>query len=169
MPHEDAALKELYLVYGIPIDQYERRPVDLRDFVEDWNARSGRRDGSGELIHYMKTKRKKGKWVKFDGKHKVLPPIAEALSPDEDEVLVAIYEEHITALGRCSDILSEEPELATLVSREFAHRTRRRLPTEVLVGRLTQLRKRGMLPVVGTRSRTEGLGFADIDDVNEAM
>lgn len=165
LPHEHAALKELYLVYRIPIDQYEQRPVDLRDFVEDWRAQTGRSDLAGELIHYMKAKRKQGKWVRLDGRHKTAPPPSLCLTAEQTETLVEIYEEHVIATGHCSDVLSENEELADLVAKEFAHRTRRRVPTAVLVARLTALRKRGLLPVVGTRE--ENLGFRDIDDIDD--
>ncbi|MCA9111590.1 MAG: hypothetical protein KDA52_16675 [Planctomycetaceae bacterium] len=120
----------------------------------------------------MRNKRKNKQWVTFDGNHKTAPPPPINLTPEQSEVLVEIYVEHVLPTGRCSDALSEDDELAELVAREFTHRTRRRVPSDVLVARLTRLRKRGLLPGVKDVSPAEedgDIGFRDIDDVDEAF
>src|SRR4051812_33920906 len=62
---ENALLKRLYLRWGIPIDQYEKRPHDLAALLDTWNARSDRSDTTQDVMHYMKTRRKRGLWVTF--------------------------------------------------------------------------------------------------------
>jgi hypothetical protein len=165
-PDEDHALRELYLEFGIPADQYEKRPEDMALFIEEWSHRTGRSDAFGEVIHYIRTQRKQGLWVRFDGSHKTAPSMLHALPATQRDILVDIYREHVVEAGFGSDNVFYDPDISRQIATEFFHRTRRRLPEYVLVAVLTALRKRGRLPVVGDRKpRDEGLGFSDINKI----
>lgn len=163
--HEERLLVEIYLRMLIPIDQYEQRPKELQALTAEWNARSGRDDVSGDLIHFMKNRRKAKRWVRFDGKHLQTPAATDELSAAHIEILVAIYQDHVTAFQHGSDVLSCEPQLAELIAREFAERAGVSIPTHSLVPKLTALRKRGLLPKVSDNVASD-LGFKDIDEVS---
>lgn len=163
-PHERYHLVQLYLNKKIPIDQFEVRPEELRELADSWNAMSGRNDSPEEVLHYMRTQRKGGRWVRFDGTHKP-PPENPAFDADETEILVQIYFEHVAELNNGSDVLAYDEGIREFVSREFAMQTGRRVPSHLLVGKITSLRKRGLLPKVSKPKDEGGLGFADIDHV----
>src|SRR4051812_5351379 len=87
--HEHEALKQQYVAWGIPIDQFEARPDELRDFADDFNTLTGRTDSAGDILHYMRTQRKLANWIKLGKNAKPSPP-KPSLSAEETEVLVAI-------------------------------------------------------------------------------
>ncbi len=147
-------LIEHYLENRIPIDQFEKRPQDLKRFVREWAGISGRSDSPEDLIHYMKTQRKNKKWVTFEGNHLKSPSLEVTLTDDETLILVDIYEENVASVGLGSDCLSHDSEIAALIEKEFSHRTRRRVAATVLTAILTGLRKRKNLPHVN-KSQSE--------------
>ena len=151
---ERESLVELYLKTRIPIDQFEKRPADLARFVRTWSKITGRADTDCDLIHYMKTQRKRKLWVTFDGDHMKSPSIAGTLNAEETQILVAIYEENVASIGLGSDNLSHDSEIAELIEKEFAHRTRRRVPAMLLTAVLTTLRKKKNLPRVNENDPT---------------
>ena len=162
--HERRQLIEQYLRWQIPIDQFESRPSDLQAFVEEWQQQSGRKDSAGELIHYMRTKRKCGLWVRLEENCQPVPS-APVLSAEETEALVKIFYCNVTALESGSDVLAYDEETAALIAKEFSSEVGRVVPAHVLVTKLTALRKRGLLPKVGNRRVTEkDIGFSDIDE-----
>lgn len=164
MEHEHDLLTKLYLQRKIPIEQFEQRTTELDNLVEEWNSSTGRSDSSGEVLHYMRTKRKKGRWVRFDGAH--LPqPAAPDFSADEIEALVAIYSEDIAAMGIGSDAIGYEDELRAKLVTEFARRTGRVMAAGDLVCKLTSLRKMGLLPKAADvpQVKPEDVGFEDIN------
>jgi hypothetical protein len=166
--HEERLLQEIYLSFRIPIDQYESRPKQLQELTVVWNARSGRTDIATDLVHFMKTRRKRGKWVRFDGKHLATPDLEpeDEMSAVEIEVLVAIYQDHVTAAQHGSDVLAYDEDLAKVLAREFAVQTNRVVAAHSLIAKLTKLRKRGLLPKVADNQIPSGDEFADIDDVS---
>ena len=60
LDHERRILVDLYLRWRIPVSQFKSRPEDKRRFVEEWNRLSGRKNAPGDVMHYMKTQRKRG-------------------------------------------------------------------------------------------------------------
>ncbi len=163
LSHERTALVALYLRRRIALDQYENRPEDQQTFRDEWQQLTGREDSFEELLHYMRTQRKRGLWVKLDGKHEPAKPPPH-LSAEETEVLVKIYTENVTLLEVGSDVLGYEPELLELLAKEFAAETGRVVPAYELNAKLTALRKRGLLSKVGKRGEdSEDHGFGDID------
>jgi hypothetical protein len=167
-PHERKLLVKLYLKWRIPIDQFDKRPDEKRDFVAEWNKLAKRNDDAGDVVHYMKTQRKRGLWVTFDGKHVETPPTIE-LTAEETEVLMHILYVNVTALEKGSDVISHDDVLAELIAREFADQTGRIVPAADLVGKIIALRKRGHAPKVGDLKNLGGdvIGFTDIDEVPE--
>jgi hypothetical protein len=162
----------MFLTWRIPVDQFDNRPEDLAHFVEVWNEATGRNDCGGDLVHYMKTQRKRGLWVRLDGNYVQAPELVE-LSADETEALVEIFYENVTLLDNGSDVLSYDEEIANLIAKEFFAATHKIVSSHHLVAKLTALRKRGLLPKVGKRGQhppivpVEGdsIGFEDINQV----
>ena len=119
-------------------------------------------------MHYIRTQRKQGFWVKFDGAHKTAPSMLHALPLVQRETLIEIYREHVLDAGLGSDNVFYDAEISELIAKEFAHRTSRRVPENVLVAVLTALRKRGLLPAIEHRDSDDDdddQAFADIDKV----
>jgi hypothetical protein len=162
--HERPLLIEIYLKWRIPVDQFENRPHDLDAFISTWRTLTGREDTGSELIHYMRSQRKRGLWVKMDGEHKKAPPLPE-MSAEEIEVLVAVFEDNVTSLSVGSDVLAYNEEIAELIAKEFFALTGRIVPASDLIAKLTALRKRGLLPKVGKQPKPDDIGFDDIDEV----
>jgi len=168
--HDRPLLVEQYLRWRIPVDQFEKRPDDLRRFVEEWHQTSARKDTGEELIHYMRTQRKRNKWVTFDGAHDTAPPLPK-LTAEETEILVRIYTENVINMDCGSDVLAYEAEVAALIAKEFSLATNRVVPAHQLVAKLTALRKRGRLPKVGNKEREDKTieGFTDINEVPKPL
>ena len=164
LAHERKLLVNLYLKWRIPIDQFEKRPEEKRLFIEEWNKLSKRDDDAGDVIHYMKTQRKRSLWVTFDGNHEPTPPTVD-LSAEETEILTDIFYDNCTVLESGSDVLSCDDELADLIAREFAANAGRIVPAHDLLGKLTALRKRGLLPKVGELPSKEP-GWEDMNEVH---
>jgi hypothetical protein len=161
--HDRRLLVQLYLRWRIPIDQFEARPEDLEAFTREWRSLSHRKDTGGELVHYMRSQRKRGLWVRLGDSHEIAPPMPE-LAPEETETLIEIFYENVTLTESGSDVLAYDEETVNLISREFAAKTGRIVPSHQLVAKLTALRKRGLLPKVGNRGKDkEDRGFSDID------
>jgi hypothetical protein len=163
--HERELLVKLYLRWRIPVDQFEKRPRELAAFTGEWSTLSGRSDLATDVLHYMRTRRKRGLWVRFDGDHEAGPPCLD-LSAEETEILVAIYTE-VTALRSGSDEIGYDAEVQSLIAKEFAAETGRVVPVHELVAKLTALRKRGLLPPKDPHADGGVEGFTDMDKVAE--
>lgn len=162
-PPERKVLVELYLRRRIPIDQYESRPDDQCSFVDEWAKLTTRRDTFEELLHYMRSQRKRGLWVRFDGNHEPAKPPVE-LTAEETEILVAVYAANVTAQSAGSDNLGYDLNLLSQLAQEFAARTGRFIHAHDLNAKLTALRKRGLLTKVADLPQaTEDMGFEDMD------
>jgi hypothetical protein len=164
--HERRILVELYLKWRIPVSQFKSRPEDTSKFVNEWNQQSQRSDTPEEVIHYMRTQRKRGLWVRLDGQHTLVPP-KEKFSPEETDILIEIYRETAGLFGQGTDVLDHERELATLITKLFAERTGRFVPTHQLKTKLTAVRKRGLLPEVEEPLPDSEEGFKDIDKLSQ--
>src|SRR5262245_33924247 len=114
---EDTSLRRLYRGFNIPTDQYPHRPDDLQRLVSAWNQLTGRNESPSDVLHYMITRRKKGKWERLgrdvggDFQH------PEVVFTDEEIThLDAIHEE----LQIASDNYAINPEAAKRLQEEFA-------------------------------------------------
>ena len=163
--HEKKALIHLYSEAAVPIDQYEQRVEELSLLNQDWQKITGREDSDQDVLHYMRSQRKQGKWVKLNGKH-TKKPEAMDFSPEETEILVKLFESNMADCELGSDNLAYDYELAAAMAKEFSIEIGRRVPPHELVTKLTAIRKRGLLPKVAKGDVSgEEIGFGDIDQV----
>src|SRR5436190_5195852 len=118
LAHERSVLVELYLKWRTPIEQFESRPDDRAAFIQEWNNLSGRNDSAADIIHYMRTQRKRGLWVTFDGDHRCAPP-QPSMTAEEIESLVSVYEHNVSAGGSGSDVIAYDETIQELIVNEF--------------------------------------------------
>jgi len=162
LPHEDELLRTLYRDFDIPTDQYPQRPDDLIRLVESWNSLTGRSESPPDVLHYMITRRKKGKWEKLGrdaGNGFTRPTVA--LNEDELKHLDAIHEE----LQIASDNFALNADLAQKLQQEFARRAGRIIPAMILAAAMINRRKAGALATLKPKSDDQDLGFSDIGQV----
>lgn len=165
-PDENDSLKRLYISLGIPSDQYARRPEDLERFIHRWNAISERCDTAEDVMHYIKTKRKKGLWLALGGKHERCPARgAQPLTADQWAQLEVVYSEICVARGLGSDNLDYDDELAKEFSREFALRTGLIRTGRDLLSLIMERRKRRAWRKLDPNRPDDGIGFGDIDEI----
>jgi hypothetical protein len=162
--HEKQALQDLYVEKAVPIDQFEERQKDLHELCDAWNQFTGRSDTPQDVLHYMRTQRKAGKWVKLGSNH-VKREQNLILNAEETEMLVAIVHENRSLLGCGTDELAYDPEIAAALVKEFSLATGRIVPPGDLIAVVTAIRRRGLLPRIdGVRdSGRDSVGFGDID------
>ena len=159
----DQLMRQLYLAYGIPSDQYERRPAECRQFVASWNELSSRSDSADEVMHYIITRRKRSKWVRFEGAHKRLDSMPKDFLSDAH--WLALREAYTTVLvsrGLGSDNIRFDAVLATELANEFKKLSGRTLPSSLLLAAIEAKRKRGEWLKL---KDSKGIGFSDIDEV----
>lgn len=146
-PQHRETLVKLYLRRRIPVDQYEGAQEELRSLTEEWNRMCGRNDRPEDVYHYMRNERKSSKWVRFNGRHKDAVP-TEELTPEETQSLVTIYSERVAPMRCGADVLGYDLEIREIVAAAFHEATGREVAPEVLAAKITNLRKRGLLPKV---------------------
>jgi hypothetical protein len=159
---EDASLRALYREFDIPTDQYPHRPEDLQRLVAAWNQLTGRNESPSDVLHYMISRRKKGKGERLGwnaGADFQRPQVA--FTDAEIKHLDAIHEE----LQVASDNYAINPELAKRLQQEFARRAGRLVPPMMLAAAMISRRKAGALATLKPKSDDQDLGFSDIDQV----
>jgi len=162
-PEEDHLLRILYRQFGITTDNFPRLPAKLDEFTETWNSLTGRTDTGPELLHYMITRRKKKQWEKLGRANRSgQEQTASHLFTEEDwQHVDAIYEEFQIP----SDNFSLDADLSKKLQDEFARRTRQIVPAMVICAAMVTRRKAGKLTTLKPKSRSDDLGFEDIDEV----
>jgi hypothetical protein len=160
LPHDRKLLVKVYLKYRLPIEQLEARPAELAAFTKEFNRLTGLKHTEHELLHYMRTERKNGDWVKLGRNCQPPPPLPE-MTGDEIEALVVIFEENVAILGRGSDDIAYDPEISELLVKSFFEHTGRGLPAHEIIRMLTALRKRGLLTNVSEIPQSDSSGYAD--------
>jgi hypothetical protein len=159
---EDGLIRLLYLELRYPSDQYERRPVELARFVQQWNELAERSDTSEEVMHYIITKRKNSQWVTFDGDYERMSSVRdEFLTAGEWHALREAYEAVMVSRSLGSDNIRWERDLARELVKEFRARTGRRIHHSLLLAAIEAKRKRGLWVKIG---KTD-IGFSDIDQL----
>jgi hypothetical protein len=162
VPHEDVLLRTLYRQENIPTDQYPQRPDDLLRLVNTWNGFTGRNESAPDVLHYMVTKRKNGRWERLGRTTcNTFTPQRQTFSPDELVQLDAIHEE----LQIPSDSYALNPEFAEKLKKEFARRTGRIVPGMILAAAMVYRRKIGNLAGLRPKTDEQTIGFTDIDEV----
>jgi hypothetical protein len=169
---EDALLRQLYLDFRIPIDQYRKpqRHAELAAFIQTWNDATGRSDAADEVLRYMMNQRKSGEkgpgWPTFDGDYDPLAgPRPEVLTEEQWNHLREIYTEMFITARIGSDELAFNGGLRTALAREFHRRTGRRVSGELLHALIEAKRKRGLWVAFKPGTRQRATGFKDINEV----
>ena len=162
LPSEDALLRTLYREFNIPTDQFPQRPEDLTRLVETWNNLTSRKEPAPDVLHYMITRRKKGKWERLGRETaEVLPRPQITFTEDDLKHLDAIHEE----LQIASDNYALNSELASRLQKEFARRSGKIVPPMILAAAMINRRKVGALATLKPKSDEADLGFSDIDQI----
>jgi len=152
-------LKFLYVRQRIPTDQYKRRPEDLRKLTDRFNALTERSDEPDDLLHFMVSQRKQGKWPKLGSVHRKLARVPlDLLTADEWDILDEIYLD----MNVGSDNYAFDAELRREFARRFSASAGRFVPARTLSAALERRRKEGSLPRL-TEKPPEP--FSDMDAV----
>lgn len=162
LPHEDELLRTLYREFNIPTDQYPQRPEDLIRLVNHWNNFTGREEAAPDVLHYMITRRKKGKWERLgrDAGNGFSRPKLD-FTEEELKHLDAIHEE----LQIASDNFALNTDLAQKLQLEFVRRAGRIVPHMILAAAMINRRKAGALATLKPKADDRDLGFSDINKV----
>ncbi|WP_145034666.1 hypothetical protein [Caulifigura coniformis] len=158
-------LRRLYKLWRIPTDQFDKRPEDKARFVRAWNLRSSRDDSEGDLMHYMKTKRKGGNWEKLGADHQRYSAGSVQFSDEELKAAEEIYNRLFASAGIGSDNIGYDQKMADMLSSEFAIATGRIVNGTIIYAALMAIRKRGNLVKAGRVQRGSQHGFGDIDEI----
>lgn len=160
LPEDDELLKHLHLIVRIPLDQYGRRPGDLRKFAARFNDLSGRGFSQELILARMIYLRKAGRFVTLDGRyHRMMNPDAEILNGEEWSILRALYIE----FDKSTDELLLDAIMANRFAQLFAQRSGKSIAARLLVAVMVAKRKRGLWPQIG---RPTIVPFADIDEID---
>lgn len=170
-PHYDGLLRNIYVQLGIPRDQYKKRPEDMQVLEKMWADLSGRDDSAAELIRYIQNQQKakqrlKVPWPVFNGAHKRAPSLSSTLDDEQMASLKSAYETVVLPLDVGTDAAAWNVEAVDALAREFSRLTGRIIPGLILLAIAEEKRKRGLWFKVG-RSKRDGFGFGDLDDVEE--
>jgi hypothetical protein len=167
---EDALLRQLYVEFRIPTDQYAKpeRQAELAGFVRAWNDATGRDDEPDEIKRYMVNMRKSGKegpgWPTLDGNYERLAgPRTEALTESEWNHLRGAYAELFIDNEIGSDQLAFNGGLRSSLAEAFFRRTGKRVSGELLHALIEANRKRGLW--LAFKRDGKGKGFGDLDEV----
>lgn len=161
-PHEDEVLRTLYRDFDIPTDQYPQRAEELIHLVNSWNNLTGRNESAPDVLHYMVTRRKDGKWEKL-GRDAGGGFTRTRLEFSDEELahLDAIHEE----LQIASDNFALNADLAMKLQQEFGKRAGRIVPSMILAAEMINRRKAGSLATLKPKAKDQDLGFSDINEV----
>jgi hypothetical protein len=155
-------LRTLHRQSGIPDGQFPQRPAFWLHFTNVWNEATGRRDTAEDVLHYIMTKRKKGLWFRFDGKHTPLQcPEITLFTADQWALLDRLYVE----LGIGSDNFLTRPELRKELHARFCSEAHIHVPPLLFAAVLVAFRKGGYLSKTDPTRPNGGLGFNDINEV----
>ncbi len=156
---EKEMLNFLYVRQKIPTDQYKRRPEELRKLTDRFNALTERNDKADDLLHFMITQRKQGKWPKLGTAHRKLARVQlDLLTAEEWKILDEIYLD----MNVGSDNYAYNVELRRELARRFSASACRLLPARTLCAALERRRKEGSLPRLTDKPAKP---FGDIDAV----
>lgn len=136
-------LKFLYVRQKIPTDQYKRCPEALRRLADRFNALTDRNDKADDLLHFMISQRKQGKWPKLGTAHRKLARVPlDLLTADEWKILDEIYLD----MNVGSDNYAYNVELRRELAHRFSDSAGRFVPERTLCAALERRRKEGSLP-----------------------
>jgi hypothetical protein len=164
-PADREVLVTLYLDRRLAIDPYEKRPKDLKDLTDAFNALTERSDPPEDILHYMRTQRKNGKWARLGSTaRKVSERLEEIMSLDDSKELEACYIKIGKAHKKGNDSFAHEPELVRELEKEFLNATGRYVHGSQLLAALTKLRKAGNLETLKIEKHERREAFGDMDE-----
>ena len=163
-PADREVLVTLYLDRRLAIDPYEKRPKDLKDLTDAFNALTERSDPPEDILHYMRTQRKRGKWPRLGSTaRKVSESLEEIMSLDDSKVLEACYVKIGKTHKKGNDSFAHEPELMRELEKEFLNATGHYVHRSQLLAALTKLRKAGNLETLKLEKPGRREAFGDMD------
>jgi hypothetical protein len=119
-----------------------------------------RSDSSEDVLHYMVTRRKDGKWEKLGKGSTPEHTFFDKFDDDDWKAIDAIYEE----LQIASDNFAFDEVLSKKFAREFARRRGRVVPALELAAAVVTRRKGAKLKTLKPKPSEDDLGFNDIHD-----
>jgi len=163
-PAEREVLVALYLQKKFAVDRYQNRPNDLLDLTDSFNTLAGRSDPPGDILHYMRTQRKGGKWAQLgDQALKPKESYEESVTPEEHGLLEAIYVQLGRTYAKGNDSFAHEPQLMRELEKAFMAATGRYVYGGQLLAVLTSMRKNRQLETLDLREQGAGAAFGDLD------
>lgn len=164
-PADREVLVTLYLDRRLAIDRYEERPKDLRNLTDDFNAFTERSDPTEDILHYMRTQRKIGKWPRLGSTaRKISKSLEEIMTLEDSKVLEACYFKIGKTHEKGNDSFAHEPELMRELEKEFLNATGRYVHGSQLLAALTKLRKAGNLETLKLEKHDRREVFGDMDE-----
>ena len=164
-PAEKGILIKLYLDRRLAIEPYQNRPKDLRELTNSFNAMTDRSDPPEDILHYMRTQRKRGKWPKLGSTAlQVSTPIEEILTDEERKMLESIYISLGQTFGKGNDSFAHEPELMRELEKGFLNATGRYVYGSQLLAALTDMRKAGNLETLNLKKHGHREAFGDMSE-----
>jgi hypothetical protein len=164
-PADREALVTMYLDRRLAIDHYAERPKDLRSLTDAFNALTGRSDVPEDILHYMRTQRKNGKWPKLGSTaRKVSKSPEEIMALEDSKILEACYIKIGKAHEKGNDSFAYEPELVRELVNEFRKATGRYIHGSQLLAALTIMRKAGNLEKLKLDKHGRREAFGDMDE-----
>ncbi|KKL96197.1 hypothetical protein LCGC14_1846900 [marine sediment metagenome] len=162
---EREVLEMLYLERRMAIDPYESRPRELSDLTDSFNSLTGRSDPPEDILHYMRTRRKKSDWPKVGRSAlRLRDDLDGIVTPEELLVLEGIYTRIGRVHGKGNDSFAHEPELREELEHEFVRAVGRYISGGQLLAVLRDRRKSGHLERLGIPPLADREGFADLDE-----
>ncbi len=164
-PADREVLVALYLDRRLAIDPYEKRPRELKDLTDAFNALTERSDPPEDILHYMRTQRKNGKWPRLGSTaRKVSESLEEIMSLDDSKILETCYIKIGKAHQKGNDSFSYEPELKRELEKEFLKAAGYYVPSSQLLAVLTKMRKAGDLVTLKLEKPGRREAFGDMDE-----
>jgi len=164
-PADREVLVTIYLERRLAVDRYEERPKELKDLTDAFNALTERSDPPEDILHYMRTQRKNGKWPRLgDTARKVSGSLEEMMSPEDRNVLEACYVKIGKTHEKGNDSFAHDPELMRELEKEFLNATGRYVHGSQLLAALTKLRKAGDLEKLKIQKHGRRETFGDMDE-----
>lgn len=163
-PADREVLVTLYLDRRLAIDPYEKRPKELKALTDTFNALTERSDPPEDILHYMRTQRKIGKWPRLGSTaRKVSESLEEIMSLDDSKILEACYIKIGKIHKKGNDSFAYEPELMRELEKEFMKVAGHYVHRSKLLAALTKLRKTGNLETLKLEKPGHREAFGDMD------
>lgn len=164
-PADHEVLISLYLDRRLPIDHFDERPKELKKLTDAFNALTERSDPSEDILHYMRTKRKAGKWPRLgDTARKFKIDTEDILSFEDSKVLEACYLKIGKIHQKGNDSFAHDSELKRELEKEFLNSAGYYVHSSILLANLTIMRKAGTLETLKLDKHHKREAFGDMDE-----